>query len=841
MSPLQITEQITSILADAYQAAALGSVDMRSAAEALETIRSAILSEPDRLGAWDKIDAQVGLAVTTRLEPILAQVRNRYIDNLILSEIESLSDAFRNDPTLGWQLWLLAFTDGVVAGRYVFASRLCEGSFLFPKDSKLQPSELQRLLHFTMEGRWAESYDLYLQLGDCETIPDDWRAQMLATASSICLFHFFQRAAANDLLERAETLSPESVRVVSMRGSYWLQEDSMELARSCFEQAVKLKPGMPDGYTGLGECMERAGDLPGAEQQYRMAIAKAGAYTPGYSSLLRLIGQSALFETHRDEIDLLVKCISAVEPAEEYDACIDAGTAYQYNHLHTEAHQWNQRAIAFNPRRLLAYTSEGYLYLEAEEFDLSEKYFQLAINAAPEAMDGYWGMCALSQDREDWDSVIHWSEESLSRRPQWTAIILMKIGAIQRTMGRGAQAEEAYLGALRFEPDNRDALAGAFGAADDWLKKYNEPEAARRVYTRMREICGESFEPGYINGIATVLFYCARYQDAEDQYRKAIALDSTNGLYHCNLSVALEMLRTPGRRLEELAKARDAMRDAVDFAIEGDRESYRLRLAELERQVRFVTMYGELAMQYVPAVEGVSVLINPQLWPHLLGEQQTELSADILRMLDSMRERVREQFGVFTPTVRFNALDESIAQPGEYRILVMEQPEDAGLTLAGRKFVNAPAEELSRLDIKGKPPHKQGTTLEGLWLAKSRWRMAEAAGLVLWSEEEYIVRHLELVMHRNLAAFIDLQQAVNLLATAGLNSCKSVLTSVDKTVVLTTVLKRLFSRIGSITALDAICTQFEVLYDSGLNPEDIADQLFVQLGASDRSARMQTA
>jgi tetratricopeptide (TPR) repeat protein len=158
----------------------------------------------------------------------------------------------------------------------------------------------------------------------------------------------------------------------------------------------------------------------------------------------------------------------------------------------------------------------------------------------------------------------------------------------------------------------------------------------------------------------------------------------------------------------------------------------------------------------LPYVTPVVLQADDQLFPQGRETEQVERmlktpDGDIARL----RERVKERTGVTIPGINIRGSLELVG--GRYTILLDEVPVAAGVAGPGVCFV-ADAEAARRLDGTGtSAPNPLGG--EGLWLVEG----AEAGQLETWDRYEYMLRHVEAVVLRNLDAYVGIQDVARLL------------------------------------------------------------------------------
>jgi tetratricopeptide (TPR) repeat protein len=824
------SEQVIPSIADAYYEAALAGVNMRAATEALEAMRATMLSDYDLMDAWDRMDAQVNLAADVRgLQPTLMRLREHWKKIILDDECERLKGVFEHDREIGWIGWLHAFVDSLTNFRLDYCRRLCEAPLPFPEDVDPSFSQILRFTDLARGARWAEAFDLYARLGEQEKLMPNLRARSLAIAAEISVYQFYQFDRAKALLERAESLAPGEWRVTFDWGIYYLQKSGQEnaaKAKECYQRLTEIAPDLSGGYTGIGECLEREGDLAGAEELYYRAAKCVGSPSDGYLSLLKLFGQKAIFEDRKDSIPDLVDKLDAIASTEYSlsESRIAAGDAYKQNDRINEAIQWYQRAIESAPSFLHGYSAEAYLYLDNKEYANAEDRFRQVIDMAPEAMDGYWGMSQLTEARQDWEATIKWLEESLKRRPQWAAFIHARSGKIKQQLNRIEDATEDLFKALAIDPENGEAIDGIERIAYDMYTLNGDPEAALALYRRLREAAGEIYEVTYRNLIGNVRYYFGRNKEAAAEYRRAILISPKTPRIYSNLASALSQLKTPGNIVEELDEAIENAR--VAHELEPDSEEYAQQLAELERARTFAARYGEHALALDPAPKPIQVHVTSPALPIILNVEQNDLSEKFKDMIEAMRGRIRSRFGFSIPGVNFKTLD----SPGafDYMIDLLDERAAYGELEADKKFAFGSRLQLDRLQIEGTAPYPwMGSNVlsEGVWIDESNWEKAIAHNFEVIDAREYLLRHVEIVVTPRLNGLFSHQDAANLLAERASGDCADVERDPRKLSSLTLKLKEALKRGEAIGDLTLICEEINrSSSDNGRSPSRSGDE-----------------
>jgi tetratricopeptide (TPR) repeat protein len=308
--------QVIPFIAAAYHEAALRGVNMRAATELLEATRIAMMSEDDLLTAWNIIDAQVNRATDINgLQLLLIRLRDHWKKIILVDERERLKSLFETDSHTGWIAWLHSFMGALSEFRLDFCKQLCETPLPFPETDYLSISQIRLLTDHARYDRWAEAFDLYAQLGANETLMPNLRARLLSIAAEVAVYHFYQFDRAKMLLEQAQCLASSEWQIASAWAIYYFQqsgEDNQAKAEEWHQRLIVLYPDLSAGYIGIGKILEKQNDLSQAETKYQQASKCLISPVDGYLAMLRLYGQKALFESHKDNIPVLIERINAV-------------------------------------------------------------------------------------------------------------------------------------------------------------------------------------------------------------------------------------------------------------------------------------------------------------------------------------------------------------------------------------------------------------------------------------------------------------------------------------------------------------------------------------------------
>ena len=569
-------EEIRRAIADAYRAAALAEAEMVRTTPILERVRTSLLTEVDALQTWRMLDAEIGAADASSFRPALVSLRNWFTTELFAQQIRLLRDAFQRDAEGGWRTWLRQFAEALAQWRMSLCCALVETDLPFPESFRT-PHDFRRAMRLVLHDRWPETHTLWTFLAQDESLLPHTRARLLVVAGEIHLNYFSPREKALSFFEQAQQIAPNLGRTLSALGDYYADQRDFETARSFVQRAIEAAPDRFEGYCSMGGLAQKENHFTEAESWFMEAIAKSGGDSNGYLRLLGLYGQPGWIETHEPVIERLADSAKAVEPANEYRIDLDVGDAYKTGRRLDQAHAWYDKAIALDPDCASGYMWKGFACLDEGEnrYEEARAGFLKAIAVAPESYWGYWGMGQLFERQGQWAEAASQYALSAERQPEMQAGMGMRIGEMQRQLGKFSEAEHTLLEALKLDPS---ADAVVLGIVEDYFQKLRRPDDALRLLEAIREIKGESFAANYQNGLGNIRYFQGDYESAAQCYLHAIDLDSKQPVFVTNLADAYRQMKRWDDAREQLRKAWDLDRNqqafdnkaAVTYGKEGD-------------------------------------------------------------------------------------------------------------------------------------------------------------------------------------------------------------------------------------------------------------------------------
>mgnify|MGYP005846434591 CR=1 FL=1 len=777
--------EINRYFIDAYCEAARAEVDMRSAANALESLREAVFSisaGASIFDVWATFDKQIGIADLDRFMPVLVKLRQEFKKIALEREVFRVNRMYSRGETEGWQAWLDAYTNtfDIYGWRTHFGleiTRQCLRSSPFPDWSL---NRILQAVDLVNQGRWAETYDWFCFLMD-QDLPAHLRARMAATAAEIQLYHFLQPTKARQLLERGDTYDKKEHRLKVAWGEYWMQVGEADKARQIFEDLLSQSPDSADGFVNLGDYYDNLGETDRAEDYYNQAVGNAPGMVAGYRRLMNFYGKPSILGEQKDRLQSLLKRTLALDEDQAY-SWVSLGLIYKDSLLFDQARRYFERAIREDPKSVIAHIWLGYNYLaeaDAAENDSERKKllfeqarlaFARVVELAPDAIDGHWGFMRLAHQLNNWEEALAGCNRCLQIHPEWESFVLVERSDKYQRLKRFEDAERDLLRSLEIEPINPGALDHLSVLADSY-KISGVPDLSLRALDALRQYKKDLEEHTYQNRKGNIHYYFEEYPAAAECYRLALAAQAEDDVLHSNLALALERIEQPGKRLEIVDEAIQHLKRAIELNPEYLEYSKRLETLEIEREV--ILAYGENARKYTPEVTGIRIKIHQDIWQDVLGEDMVNLSPFTLEKIAAMRKRVLDLYGVNLPGILYSPLDDSTNNEGRYEIYFHEIPYDFNYLEPGKKFVHL--KQSPELD----PDSFEQYIPYGFWVND----MSEIEPAIhdqvhcVMTVSDYILFHLERLAAASLPVLVDFEQIASLLNRCDEATVKAIKTS----------------------------------------------------------------
>ena len=574
-------------------------------------------------------------------------------------------------------------------------------------------------------------------------------------------------------------------------GATYLTANRVSEAKEWYGKAVGLEKDWPRAYTELAALCRTQRNLLEAEAYCRKAIEVAPDYPSGHVELGRICEQQSRWA----------------------DALMVYG-AFPQRPL-----QWASFARA-SVGRMLAKLGN---YEEAERvlFDglreeLGSDRLQSHAQRALEnlAADHY-------RERSDEESATRIYDGLLRLLgDKYTDDYHNLLGNMHYELGHYGAAVAEYRKAISAAPSNalyHRNLSSAHRSLGEYEDAQRELERAYRIDKDLERFQGEKARLANTQGNRE--YERGAYSEAVDHYTKAIELDPADPVYHANLAGALVRVKKPGERMHYLDRAIQCYERAQELSRQDD---YANDIDRLRRRQAVLRVYGEKALDYLHVVTPIAVEVASDLIPHVEGIKPGTLSDELTSSVKNMRTKVKKELGVSVPGIRVRG-NETDLPDGTYIVMINEIPLVSGNL--HRRFCTGSEEVLAALDVKREPASDPVSGQQGFWIDRKDWERVESKEVKLWGIVEYLTRHLEAVVRRNIAEFVGHQEIVNLLEGESTEAIAEIRQSPRMVTALTTVCKALVAEEVPIRPFPLLCAIFKDLYTDHVGLRDIAERI----------------
>jgi tetratricopeptide (TPR) repeat protein len=434
-------------------------VDISKVSRALEAVRLALNKRRTGLRGLVALDQQIGLAESSELREVLVKLRDQLFAAIRNESLERLKKRFASDPPIASAEWLHLYSAALHLRRIDFCRKLADASF------DLGPGlpAIADFAHWTAamaDDRWIEAEPVFRLLFEKNDLDSDQRVTFGLTLARIALYQRADPKAASELLSQIEKLAPDSAAAFSLRGELRLDEGNLEDARAEFEQAIRRDPRSDASYL-IGDTFERQKDFEQAEARFREATIQLADDTAPYIRLFSLLGRHDCLAEQEAVVLDLVERAAAADPVYAHSVYSQLGDVYERNGEYEKAYTWYSEAEKSDPNDPGPHVAKAYASLSQSRFDDAKVALHRAIELAPEAFDGHWGLASLYESDERFDDALKAYEDCLRLRPTWASQIAVRMAASERGAGQFEMARERLLTAFRVEPDNDSSRRGA--------------------------------------------------------------------------------------------------------------------------------------------------------------------------------------------------------------------------------------------------------------------------------------------------------------------------------------------------------------------------------------------
>jgi tetratricopeptide (TPR) repeat protein len=340
-------------------------------------------------------------------------------------------------------------------------------------------------------------------------------------------------------------------------------------------------------------------------------------------------------------------------------------------------------------------------------------------------------------------------------------------GRLYRALADSRRFDQAQIGL-------RHTVERSQEAGDQALRE-DHSEQASRHYTAGLAVASKPFpqphgvRAGLHARLGLALLKMARYEEAGEQFTRAIRWYATAGEREPGVALG-EAVRRVLLRTGRPRDARDfwTVTDAWSTLMSRPLGEGDIRVA-LQRASRHLfdllnATFDERGAdaRFDPLVPPIALELSPVLVPERAGPTEPLLR----RRLELPRQHIGEQLGVRVPGVEARQRDQLPA--GEYRVLLHEAGVARGKVDPLARYSLLPPEALMTFGVSGQVMTVTRDPLTGsrcCWLPERELdRLVSPVRATLLGPLDYVVRHLEGVLRRNLPSLLGVEEVEDLIA-----------------------------------------------------------------------------
>jgi tetratricopeptide (TPR) repeat protein len=225
----------------------------------------------------------------------------------------------------------------------------------------------------------------------------------------------------------------------------WKDEVTLDLA------SLRATPGSPVLLYNLGVAKTKTGDVRGAIDYYRKAIAA----NPRYSSAL--LNLSSLLRAQGELTEALRICRQAAEmDPKNSGVWINLGNIYGQLGSVEQAKNSYERAVALDPRNAEAVVNLGTAYQRLGNLEAARQQYEFAISLNPSQAAAYCDLGALLFQQGDTERAVHVLNKAIEIDPSYPTAYF-DLGVLYQQRQMYVLAREMYGKTLELDPHHEAA------------------------------------------------------------------------------------------------------------------------------------------------------------------------------------------------------------------------------------------------------------------------------------------------------------------------------------------------------------------------------------------------
>ncbi len=549
---------IAAVFSAAYARASLrDDCDMRMVADLFESVKVQLdISDPYE--TWDFIIIDSMKFDNDLSVELLSDLKESYFNLLIEKLLSYLDSKYSNDPDGALDYWEQACAEAAIYCREDILCMLCFHQQKRGMDSKVL-ARYSKITKLMQESRWADTVPFYEEIAANTEFPNKIRAFAEIVIFQIIIYHYLEFTKAPKHIENAEALLPDHFLIKRSWAEYYLKNGETEKSRNYFLQVIAMKPGDYATFNLIGDSFMVENKLESAESWYNDALRNNILQPDSFRRLAILYGIKTWFTDKWYRIEELVRMMGKRPKFRNYNQLVEKGLAdvdcfkdFQLYHIYriiadscigaddtVKAEEWYIKAQTLYPETATAYIDLAYLKLHLKQMEQAKELFLMAMEVDKDNFEVYWGLAYYYQLQEQKKEALDCYTKCFLLRPHWEDMINNFIGNLYYSVREYDEAITYYrkaVGSNGQYPVFTKNLAGAFQMQADQLYGKQDYTAAEKLYI---EAASTDNDPNRWNTLGNFYFDLKRWNDAADNYKKALAIKK-DPVYFENCGLAYE-------------------------------------------------------------------------------------------------------------------------------------------------------------------------------------------------------------------------------------------------------------------------------------------------------------
>jgi Flp pilus assembly protein TadD len=247
--------------------------------------------------------------------------------------------------------------------------------------------------------------------------------------------------------ERVLAAEPERWNALYLYGTALLQLGRLSEAVTVFQQAVTLRPEIPDLYNNLAVAFQGTGDPSAAERAYRTAIQLNPEFDLAHANLARLLESTGRFS----EAELCLRRAIQIKPTEAGYRLQLAGVLGRRGNR-PEVERVLQEAVADHRHNIELTMGLAALMVEQERLVAAAGVYEWVIDQRPDFAEAHASLAFVLERQGKLHDALAAAERAVALRPDY-AEGHNNLGTVLRSLHRLDEACRAFRRAIDLKPD----------------------------------------------------------------------------------------------------------------------------------------------------------------------------------------------------------------------------------------------------------------------------------------------------------------------------------------------------------------------------------------------------